>query len=251
MIKALHLSTGKRLDYPGLRAVVFSVFIFLLGSSCLWSWGLHHDHETFTRNTAGGREYQTNQAEKIQIEKDKEKLVITDQMTLLQVEELIGIEARRIADELGLPPEVPVDIPLELIRRIYPFTLQELKEVLEKLIDQKGRPQEEKKEGSETEIGEKIETGDLVRPRELRYSAGRHRSASGRMASIPSGILITGRTTLYDLEEMTGIPARKIADALGIPSEASLNEHLGFLRKRYRFSIQTVRETVAALLSEK
>jgi hypothetical protein len=253
-LKDYYRSTVKRLNLPCPRVVIFSLFIFLLGSFCPWILGLHFDYSSIRENrsnTITEREHQSGQAEKIQIEKGKEKIVIFDQMTLLEVEEIIGIEARCIADELSLPPEVPVDLPLELIRRIYPFTLQELKEVLEKLIDQNDLLPEEKKEGSEAGTAEKLGARETIWPREMRYSAGRHRSTTGRMASIPSGILITGKTTLYDLEKMTGIPARKIADALGIPSEAPLNEHIGFLRKRYRFSIQTVREIVAALLREK
>jgi len=252
--KRHYFLSGSWLETLDLRAVVFIVVIFLIGSSCPRISGIHSDYRLIAGSetkAAAGRESQSNQEEKIHIEKGGDHFVITNQMTLLQVEDIIGIEARRIADELSLPPEVPVNMPLELIRKIHPFTLQEFKEVLESLLDQKDRLHEDKTEGSETEIGEKKETGHPSRPRELRISGGRHRLIRGRMASIPSGILITGKTTLYDLEEMTGIPARKIADELGIPSEDPLIEHLGFLRKRYQFSIQKVRETVAGLIKEK
>lgn len=237
-----------------LRAFVLISVIFLFGSTCPKILGLHNDYGMITGGEAkatAGRESQASQEEEIHIERDKDHIVITNQMTLLQVEDILGIETRCIADELSLPPEVPINMPLELLRKIYPFTLQEFKEVLEKLIDQQDRLHKEKKEGSKTELGGMKQTIDPVSPRESRHYSGRHRLIRGRMASIPSGILITGKTTLYDLEEMTGIPARKIADALGIPSENPLNDHLGFLRKKYRFSIHTVRETMAVLIREK
>lgn len=74
---------------------------------------------------------------------------------------------------------------------------------------------------------------------------------TGRNAEVPSGILITGTMSLYDLEEITGIPAREIADELGIPSHAPLNEHLGRLRKKYRFSMHEVRTVVISLRNKK
>ncbi len=70
------------------------------------------------------------------------------------------------------------------------------------------------------------------------------------MAEDTSGILITGRMTLYDIENETGVPARKIADKLGLPSNAPLNESLGRLRKRYLFTMQDVRDAVANLMKK-
>ena len=72
----------------------------------------------------------------------------------------------------------------------------------------------------------------------------------GRMAEDSSGILITGRMTLYDIENKTGVPARKIADKLRIPSNAPLNETLGRLRKRYPFTMQEVRDAVTTLMNK-
>jgi hypothetical protein len=74
---------------------------------------------------------------------------------------------------------------------------------------------------------------------------------SGRNAAVPSGILVTGTMSLYDLEEITGIPARDIADELGLPSNAPLNEHLGRLRKKYRFSMHEIRTVVISLRNKK
>ncbi len=72
----------------------------------------------------------------------------------------------------------------------------------------------------------------------------------GRRAEEPSGILITGRMTLYDIEDETGIPARKIADKLSLPSNVPLNETLGRLRKRYLFTMQEVRDVISSLMKK-
>lgn len=72
----------------------------------------------------------------------------------------------------------------------------------------------------------------------------------GRIAEDTSGILITGRMTLYDIEDETGVPARKIADKLDLPSNAPLNETLGRLRKRYLFTMQEVRDVVTSLMKK-
>ena len=64
-------------------------------------------------------------------------------------------------------------------------------------------------------------------------------------------ILITGQITLKDIEGKTGIPAQTIANKLGLPSNAPLNETLGRLRKRYLFTMQEVRDIVASLLKKK
>ncbi|MBA7544265.1 hypothetical protein ES705_36617 [subsurface metagenome] len=72
----------------------------------------------------------------------------------------------------------------------------------------------------------------------------------GRRAEDTSGILITGRMTLYDLEDKTGIPARKIADKLGVPSNAPLNETIGRLRKRYFFTMQELKDVITSLMKK-
>jgi hypothetical protein len=72
----------------------------------------------------------------------------------------------------------------------------------------------------------------------------------GRMAEDTSGILITGRMTLYDIEDKIGIPARKIAAKLGLPSNAPLDVTLSRLKKRYLFTMQEVRYVVTSLMKK-
>ncbi len=99
----------------------------------------------------------------------------------------------------------------------------------------------------EKQIIKEQETKEGLKYKERPQQQPEQRLVTGRKAAVPSGILITGKMSLYDLEEITDIPARKIADELGIPSNTSLHEHLGRLRKKYLFSMQEVRNVVASL----
>jgi Domain of unknown function (DUF4405) len=91
-----------------------------------------------------------------------------------------------------------------------------------------------------------------------RHDAGyAHREASSGLARLPGGIagnqktpggqeypaplLITGRTTLSEIEHATGLSGRSIADTLGLPPTVPLNEPLGRLRRQYGFEIEAVR----------
>jgi hypothetical protein len=63
-------------------------------------------------------------------------------------------------------------------------------------------------------------------------------------------LVITGRMTLGEIERATGISARSIADRLGLPPSAPLNETLGRLRRLYGIEIQAVRDLVERMLKE-
>jgi hypothetical protein len=192
------------------------------------------------------------QEEKASPGKGKDYVVITGKMTLLDVEKATGIPAREIVDELGLPSKVSLDETLGQLRKKYPFTIQEVRGVVIELLDEKVSLTLEKREPEETQIRkeQEMKIKKEVRPKELLHKEQKQRLTRGRMAAVPSGILITGRMTLYDLEDITGIPARKIAEELGIPSNAPLNEHLGRLRRRYLFTMQEVRDAVAHLMKK-
>jgi hypothetical protein len=63
-------------------------------------------------------------------------------------------------------------------------------------------------------------------------------------------LVITGRMTLYEIERATGISARSIADRLGLPPAAPLNETLGRLRRLHGIEIQAVRDLVERMVKE-
>jgi hypothetical protein len=174
--------------------------------------------------------------EKIFYEDGNVYIVITGQTTLRQAEKAIGIPAKKIATELRLPSNVSVDETFGRLRKKYRFNLLEVRDVISDLLSRKTAHHKEKKE-----IQEKQEKKEKEHEQKL---------TRGVKAEDQSGILITGRMTLYDIDKQTGIPARKIADKLDLPSNVPLNETLGRLRKRYLFTIQDVRDAVASLMKK-
>ena len=67
---------------------------------------------------------------------------------------------------------------------------------------------------------------------------------------IVGSLVITGQQTLYDIARVTGISSRSIADRMGLPSSAPLDETLVRLRRLYGIEIQTVRDLVDRMLKE-
>lgn len=77
------------------------------------------------------------------------------------------------------------------------------------------------------------------------------KSVAGRLAEVPVEAVITGQTTLRDIERKTGISASHIASELGLPGNVSTTESLGRLRRRFGFAMEDVRKVVAAALEKK
>jgi len=182
------------------------------------------------------------QEEKIFLEGSQEYITITGKMTLLDVEKVTGIPARKIADELGLPSKVSLDETLGRLRKRYLFNLQDVRDITSELLSKKKMHPEKKEEIQKIKEKEK--------QKELHPEEHEEKLTRGRMAEETSGILITGKMTIYDIERETGISARKIADKLGLPSKIALDETLGKLRKRYFFTMQDVRDVVASLMKK-
>ncbi|MFC2169607.1 DUF4405 domain-containing protein [Acidobacteriota bacterium] len=66
-----------------------------------------------------------------------------------------------------------------------------------------------------------------------------------------ASIVITGQTTLRQIEKATGIPAKTIAAELRLPSNVSIDETFGRLRRGYGFTIQDVRDAITSLMEKK
>lgn len=63
----------------------------------------------------------------------------------------------------------------------------------------------------------------------------------------PRKVEVNGRMSLAEVERRTGVPARSIADAIGLPAGASLDTNLGRLRREHGFTIEQVRDAVNRL----
>ncbi len=160
-------------------------------------------------------------------------VTVTGKMTLLDLEKTTRIPISRIIEALELPLNVSEKETLGRLGKKYGFTLVELREVLTLLMNENNEFQQKKSEG-DSRI-QKEPASQLTH---------------GRMEEDQSGILITGQMNLYDIQKKTGISARRIADKLGLPPEAPLDESLGQLRKNYHFGVQDVRDAVNILLDE-
>jgi hypothetical protein len=164
-------------------------------------------------------------------------VVITGQTTLKQIEKATGIPAETIAAELRLPSKVSIDDTFGRLRKKYGFSLLEVRDIISDLLSREPATQEEIRG-----VQSKGETDEAEHEQKL---------TRGISAEDQSGILITGRMTLNDVGKDAHIPARRIADKLNLPSNVSLDETLGRLRRRYGFTVQDVRDAIASLMEKK
>ncbi len=79
------------------------------------------EEKTEEKRAAGGR-----------ISYDTSEIVITGRMSLKDVERVSGIPAQRIIEALSLQPGISLNETLGRLRKIYPFTIQQVREVVEK-----------------------------------------------------------------------------------------------------------------------
>jgi hypothetical protein len=180
--------------------------------------------------------------EKIFLEDGTLAIIITGQTTLKQVQDATGIPVKDIATKLGLPTKISPNESFGRLRKSYPFTILDVRNTVTEILKERTAPVEKKGEHKEPQEPQvKSEDEQEHEPKLTR----------GTLAEDQSGMLITGRMTLNDIQKETDIPARKIADKLGLPESAPLNETLGRLRKRYLFTMQDVRDAIADLMKKK
>ena len=187
--------------------------------------------------------------EKIYYEDGTVDVVITGQMTLRQLEKATGIPAKKIIAELELPSKTSLDETLGRLRKKYLFTLQDIRNIISDLLNRQADSLEKKEEKKEVQE----EHGKKEEKKQEAIHAEEHEEklTRGEKAEDKSGILITGRMTFQDIEMETGVPASKITDKLGLPSNIPLNETLGRLRKKYVFTIQELRDVIDSLMKKK
>jgi hypothetical protein len=165
------------------------------------------------------------------VKEQPRKVEINGRMSLSDVEKATGIKAGKIAGELGLPRDAPLDQNLGRLRRVYNFQIEQVRDLVNKLS------------------GGKIEAVDSDAAAHQGQSATQGKG-QGKGQKQGQGLRrqeINGRLSLADLERLTGVPAAAIIKKLKLPAGTSKDERLGRLRRRYGFSIQQVRDAVSAL----
>jgi len=197
-------------------------------------------------------------ANDVAVKKDQPKRVeINGRMTLSDVEKATGIKAEKIAGELGLPKDAPLDQNLGRMRRVYNFQIEQVRDLINKLsggkieavdsdaVVHKGQPDAPKMgrgtgRGTGRGMGQGRGTGRGM-GRGMGQGMGQQQGQGLRQQEI------NGRLSLADVERLTGVPASSIIKKLNLPAGTSKNERLGYLRRRYGFSIQQVRDAVSSL----
>lgn len=185
-------------------------------------------------------------------------LTITGNMTLAEVEKFTGIPAKTLAEKLGLPPKTSPEETLGLLRKRYGFSLLEAREAIMTLLQRTPATPKETLVPEETLLPqeapvskEEIQTRPLYLEEKKEEHEEEPKLTRGRLSEDQSGILITGRMTLYEIGRQTGISAREIASKLGLPHNVSMDESLGRLRRRYGFTMQDLRDVIASLTETK
>ncbi len=207
-------------------------------------------YENYGRRSAerSAREFSPNDF----IDEEKGYVTITGNMTISEVEQITGILSDTFMRELGLPTDISPEETLGQLRKKYGFTITEARDALTALLKQDGRTA--KTSSPQENLSDPEEETRPTQPSIEGTQAGHEkepRVTRGRLAEDQSGILITGRMTLYDIEKETGISARKILGALGLPNNTPLDLSLGRLRRRYGFTMQEVRDAIASLADRK
>lgn len=186
------------------------------------------------------------------INEEQGYVTITGNITIAEVEKITGIPSYTFIRELGLPTDISPDETLGQLRKKYGFTLIEVRDAITALLQQGQR------ETKGSSIQEEIpvpEEEALSTHQPLNEKSAAHEEEQkitrGRLAEDQSGILITGRMTLYEIGKQTGLSARDIANTLGLPQNISMDESLGRLRRRYGFAMQDVRDAIASLVDKK
>ncbi len=199
-------------------------------------------------------------AEDVAVKKPQPKKVeINGRMSLRDIEKATGIPARKLADELGLPEDAPLDQNLGRMRRVYDFQIEQVRELINRLSGGKIEAVDSDAAGPETHSehqpaapGKGLQQGQgrglgRGQGRGLRQGQGR---GLGQGQGQGQGLRqqeINGRLSLAEVERLTGVPAGEILKKLNLPPGTSRDERLGRLRRRYGFSIQQVRDAISAL----
>jgi len=171
-------------------------------------------------------------------------IVITGQLTLRQLEKATGIPAKKIIAELELPSKTSHDETLGRLRKKYLFTLQDVRDIITDLLNKQAVSLEKK------ELQAKLEKKEGKKQEAIHAEEHEEKLTRGTKAEDKSAIFISGRMTFQDIENETGIQARKIIEKLGLPSNIPLNETLGRLRKKHVFTIQELRDVIDSLIKK-
>ncbi len=245
----------KRRWSAALGLVVFlSAFALLLG----WLASTKNDpyYQSFGTQSGArrqlGSEIHSRQTEPEEIGKRYgiEELGIRGNTSLAGLESSTGIPLQKILEELGLPSNIPKEETLGQIGQRHGITTREIRDRLTAMLSGTGEPIRPIIPEA-AEARQKVEDESETAPPPDPHNEEAPKVVTGRLSENQPEYVITGQMTLLDIEKGTGISTAAVAKRLGLPESAPLDMSLGRLRKLHTFSIQDVRDVVAALLEEK
>ena len=176
-------------------------------------------------------------------------IAVTGQETLADLEKATGISPQTFIEKLNLPKRTKKDETLGFLRKRYGFELQDVRDIITALSAAPAGKPENKEEVQEKIVFAEIpRKPDAAKETEAEETEHEDKVTRGRLAADPSGFLITGQMTLKDIEKLTNIPARTLAEKLGLPPTVSFYEQIGRLKRTHRITIQDIRDAVSSLL---
>ena len=178
-------------------------------------------------------------------------IVVTGQMTLADLEKSTGIPYQSVVGKLDLPKRTKADETIGLLRKRYGFQLQDIRDIITNLLIVPS-PALEKQEALPEEVvpAKTSAVPEIQAEGKVDEEEHEDKITRGRLADDREAVLITGQMTLSDIAKQTGIQARRLAGELGLPSNVSLNERIGRLRRMYQVTIQDIRDAVSTLLKK-
>lgn len=184
---------------------------------------------------------------------------ITGTMTLTDVSAMTNLPLEDIMAEMNLPAGASPSETLGWLRKKHGFTLIHFRETIDRMIrERESTTASNQTAPPEQGIVEPDEAPPFSIPAETSAVHDRPvqeehdpKLARGRLSEDQEGLLITGQSTLMDIQKSTGIDARVILKNLNLPENMPLNERLGRLRRTYGISLQEIRDVLAGLMEKK
>ncbi|MFC2167604.1 DUF4405 domain-containing protein [Acidobacteriota bacterium] len=233
-------------------SLIIVLFLALLTPLLFWNfWPKYADTHTDYGFGQGNRDLPLESQERYLPQEGEGYVVVTGQMSIADLEKATGISSQSIIEKLDLPKRTKLNETLGLLRKRFGFQLQDVRDIITKLLAESYPSSEKQETGSEDVVPEKISAAPEIQ-KEANMDEEKHKDkiTRGMLTDDKEAVLISGQMTFSDREKQTGIQARRLAEELGLPPTISSNERIGRLRRMHKITIQDIRDAVSTLLKE-
>jgi len=233
-------------------SLILILFFALLTPLLFWNfWPKYADTYTDYGPWQRNRDFPLESQGDTLHQEGEDYIVVTGQITLADLEKATGIPTQSIIEKLDLPKRTKPDETIGQLRKRYGFQLLDVRDIITNLLTVPA-PALEKQEALPEEVvpAKTSAVPEIQAEGKVDEEEHEDKITRGRLADDREAVLITGQMTLSDIAKQTGIQAWRLAEELGLPSNASLNERIGRLRRMYQVTIQDIRDVVSILLKE-